>query len=341
MIAVQRHQNGGAAGQANHAPLQIVDQHPVIGAEGLAQAQHQAGDVVLDGVAHGETQRDADHARTAQHRPQKRARPDHVERDDETADDEDETDRARDQFREEGVGRDAVPKARQPGDEIPHRSDDESDDDRQSEKREQRDEMIDPVLKAGEAARAVHGKIALDRVFDSNDAGNTPDDGFGARDILLRGYGARQRDDALLHVDTDIFKGGQFAENAANAIGDARIAARFLRIVDDLFGRRARRRFGRFRSGGQHGRGREAGEGGGQNDQQGGEAMFHLQHSHDPATVMPSTLRVGTSSARRRSRSLAGVRVLNMASRLPATVISATGPAIWPFTIRKPDAPRL
>ena len=37
----------------------------------------------------------------------------------------------------------------------------------------------------------------------------------------------------------------------------------------------------------------------------------------------------------------AAVSAANMSSRLPATVNSATGPAIWPLTIRKPEAPRL
>jgi PmbA protein len=51
--------------------------------------------------------------------------------------------------------------------------------------------------------------------------------------------------------------------------------------------------------------------------------------------------RVGTSTARRNSRSLAGVSSANISLRLPAIVISATGSASSPSRIAKPEAPRL
>ena len=41
------------------------------------------------------------------------------------------------------------------------------------------------------------------------------------------------------------------------------------------------------------------------------------------------------------SRSSAGTRDLKIFSRLPAIVISDTGYDIYPFSIQKPDAPRL
>lgn len=63
--------------------------------------------------------------------------------------------------------------------------------------------------------------------------------------------------------------------------------------------------------------------------------------SQSPATVIPSMRKVGTLIARCHSRSFAAVSPPNIASRLPATVNSAIGPAISPLTMRKPEAPRL
>ena len=63
--------------------------------------------------------------------------------------------------------------------------------------------------------------------------------------------------------------------------------------------------------------------------------------AYSPATVIPSIRSVGALIARCRSRSLAGCIARNMSIRLPAMVCSATGPAISPCSIRKPEAPRL
>src|SRR5207302_5673599 len=60
-----------------------------------------------------------------------------------------------------------------------------------------------------------------------------------------------------------------------------------------------------------------------------------------PATVKSSIRKVGESAPVRNSRSLAAVMRANISLRLPATVISLTGWAIWPFSIQNPAAPRL
>ena len=75
---------------------------------------------------------------------------------------------------------------------------------------------------------------------------------------------------------------------------------------------------------------------GGEDQREGGEHAFHC-----PATVIPSIRRVGTLSARSNARSSAGINARYISGRLPAMVISATGPAISPPRIRKPVAPRL
>src|SRR5579864_2199850 len=62
---------------------------------------------------------------------------------------------------------------------------------------------------------------------------------------------------------------------------------------------------------------------------------------HAPATVRPSTRKVGASIPVLNSRSLAAVRWRYMSLRLPAMVISLTGKASSPFSIQNPAAPRL
>jgi hypothetical protein len=66
-----------------------------------------------------------------------------------------------------------------------------------------------------------------------------------------------------------------------------------------------------------------------------------LETSSSTGDGHPFDASVGTLTARRWARSLAAVIARNMAMRLPAMVISATGPAISPFSMMKPEAPRL
>jgi hypothetical protein len=60
-----------------------------------------------------------------------------------------------------------------------------------------------------------------------------------------------------------------------------------------------------------------------------------------PAMVNPSTLQAGAFVDDLKMRSLAGARLMNMSPKFPAMVISLTGKASSPFSIQKPDAPRL
>ena len=56
---------------------------------------------------------------------------------------------------------------------------------------------------------------------------------------------------------------------------------------------------------------------------------------------MPSIRTVGALVEPLNCRSLAGVMLRNMSLRLPATVMPLTGQPSLPFSIQKPDAPRL
>ena len=60
-----------------------------------------------------------------------------------------------------------------------------------------------------------------------------------------------------------------------------------------------------------------------------------------PAMVNPSTRQAGAFVDDLKMRSLAGSSVMNMSPKFPAMVISLTGKASSPFSIQKPDAPRL
>ena len=75
MITLQRHQDRRAAGQSHHAPLVALDHDMIVGAERLAQTEHQAGHVIVDRVAYRKADRDTDDAGAAQHRTQQRGGP--------------------------------------------------------------------------------------------------------------------------------------------------------------------------------------------------------------------------------------------------------------------------
>src|SRR5436309_14374208 len=62
---------------------------------------------------------------------------------------------------------------------------------------------------------------------------------------------------------------------------------------------------------------------------------------HEPAMVIPSIRTVGALVELLNCRSLAGVRFRNISLRLLATVMPLTGQARLPFSIQKPEAPRL
>src|SRR5258708_31939929 len=62
---------------------------------------------------------------------------------------------------------------------------------------------------------------------------------------------------------------------------------------------------------------------------------------HEPAMVIPSIRTVGELVELLNCKSFAGVRARNMSLRLPATVMPLTGQARFPFSIQKPEAPRL
>ncbi len=109
VIAVQRHQHGGPAGKADHPAFLIVDQDVVVCAKWLTQAEHERRDVILDRVAHGKSQSDADDTGAAQHGAQQRAGADDIQRYDDTQNDENEADGAGDQLRQETVGSNPVP----------------------------------------------------------------------------------------------------------------------------------------------------------------------------------------------------------------------------------------
>src|SRR3546814_311773 len=79
MIAFKRHQNGRTAGEPHDTTFMTFDHDMVIRAKWLAKAEHETGDVIVDGVANGEPYRDSDHAGAAQHRAQERGRAQHLQ----------------------------------------------------------------------------------------------------------------------------------------------------------------------------------------------------------------------------------------------------------------------
>ena len=331
MVAVERHQDGGAAGEADHAAFVRVDLDPVIGAERLAQREQQRGDVILDRVAHGEAQCDPDQPGAAQHRAEQGRCADHVEGDHEADNGKAEPDRTGDQFGEEAIGCEPVPHPAEPGNEVADEGDRQPDAQSGGDQREHADEIAPALGEAGDA-RAVRGKrqVALEPVFHRDHARHAIGDRFGARDVLGLGNRARERDHAFLHFDLDRREGGQFGKDAIDPLGNAAVVARILRRGDRLDRGRAG---GRFGFGGQVElrRKRHRPEKG----EQGGE------QPHSPATDMPSMRKVGTSIPRSKARSLAGTNARNISGSVPAIVISATGPASSPLRIRNPLAPRL
>src|SRR3546814_14773067 len=66
MIAFKRHQNGRTAGEPHDTTFMTFDHDMVIRAKWLAKAEHETGDVIVDGVANGEPYRDSDQAGAAQ-----------------------------------------------------------------------------------------------------------------------------------------------------------------------------------------------------------------------------------------------------------------------------------
>ena len=209
-----------------------------------AQRQQKRGDVILDRVAHGETQRDTDDARAAKHRAQQRCRPDHVERDHQADDREAEPDRAGDQFRKEAVRRDPVPQPPEPGDQIAEKGDRQPYAEGHPDQREHADQRI-PAVGERQYPRATRRErqVPFEPVFDRDDAGDAIDDGFGARNVVRLGHRARQRNHAFIDLDLDRAEGGQLGKDPCDTFGNTPVVARFLRRRDRLDGGR---RFGRF-----------------------------------------------------------------------------------------------
>ena len=195
----------------------------VVGAERLAQAQHQRCDVVLHRVAHREAQRDADDPRTPQHRAQQRGRPDDVERDDRGEDHRDETDRARHQIGEEIVGSEQPPDELERGEQIAHDHDREADQQRHPDQRQHVRRLAHPVHQRGhDIRRPAQRGVARDFVLHRGDIEARGD---GARFLyrLLAGRGAGQPHDAFVDVYLDGGKAGNLRVDVAQAVGDARI----------------------------------------------------------------------------------------------------------------------
>ena len=114
MVAVERHQDRGARGEADHVPFEIADHDMVIGAKGLPDRKHDARHVIVDRVADREADGEADHACAPKESPEQGGRLEQIEREDQPDDDEHDAHPGRDQFGKERVGCDRPPQAREP-----------------------------------------------------------------------------------------------------------------------------------------------------------------------------------------------------------------------------------
>src|SRR5690606_30383303 len=89
LIAIPGGDNRRARVQRGNAAFDPFDDDGVVRREWPAQAQQYAGYVVLQGVAHRETDRQAQHTGGAENRPDKRRGPENVHRQDQAHQDED------------------------------------------------------------------------------------------------------------------------------------------------------------------------------------------------------------------------------------------------------------
>ncbi len=194
--------------------------------------------------------------------PKQGARPDHVERDNQRQYDEDEADCRRDQLGEERVGHHPPPETAEPGDQIAECADSQRHQQRRTGQRQHLHEVGGTVLQAAQRAQVLAQRhVALQIVLHDNHALHAARQLFGLRHIVIGRHHARQRDDALLNRDLGLRHCIERAEDAANALFDARIRTVVLRIVDDLLRRCRFRRIGSIgRHAGQHGEGRCRGE---------------------------------------------------------------------------------
>ena len=215
MVAIQRHQHRGARGQPHHPSDIPADLHEVVGAEGLAQAQHDAGDEVLDRVAHPEADRETDDPRRAEDRAEQRRRADHVERDDKGGEQEDDAHDLAVDLADEGVRGDPPPGQACAGHDHAERRDQHEEKQPHQQERDEGGELRQPQPQPldhrGEAQRNV-GR-GLDMVRDGDDALD-PADQLGQRlGIGLPRDLAVEPDDAGLHPRVDIGIGRYGAED--------------------------------------------------------------------------------------------------------------------------------
>ena len=249
MIAIQRHHHRGAAGQADDAAFQIVDLHMVVGAEWLAQAEHQRRHIVLDRIAHRETQCDPDYARAAQHRPQQCRRADHVQRDNQPADHEYEADGAGNEFGQKRIRRDPAPQRAEPCNKVPDKSDAERHQDRRADQWQDFYKIGNFPGQIVERAQILaNRKIALQIVLDRDHPADLTGKRLSLGYSLLCGDCARQGDDTLIRVYRHAGIGLCRPENTAQPFRDACIVAGIDLHFDGLGGRCiVRRCFGCFR----------------------------------------------------------------------------------------------
>ena len=163
VIPVDGHQHRGARGEAEDAALTALDEDEVILAEGLAQAEQQTGDVVLDGVAQREAEREPEDAGRAQHGSHQRGRVEEIERDDDADDQQRRAHHVLQQFGEEAIVRDAqkrgVPTADDPAEQPERRHDQRCDAEQWQERQQVPAAFGEPI----EHARAVGRKHVLGR----------------------------------------------------------------------------------------------------------------------------------------------------------------------------------
>ena len=140
MVAVERQQDGSARRQPDDAAFVAVYHHLIIVVEGLAQAEQQAGNVIFNGVAQGETDRQPDHAGGAEHGAEQGRGVEYFEGEDEAASDDRHADDLPHEVAQEGIAAEAPhqrrvarDKAGEPPENAKHRG-------RHRQQRQKRDE---------------------------------------------------------------------------------------------------------------------------------------------------------------------------------------------------------
>ncbi len=222
VVAVQRHQHGGARRQPHDDTLVGIDDHVVVGAKRLAQAQHDAGDVVLDRVLQRKADGQTDQPGAACRCSEQGHGVENAQRQQQAQQNADDPDGLSDEVRHERVGRDHAPE--------PLRRREQVSCQRDGKEGQQGRDIERPCVGYGidDTARPVENRVEIvlhaqragDGILYRNDAFDPAGEIGGALGRAVVGSRATKRHHALRGGDGHVLQRFDLAEHGAQPVGD-------------------------------------------------------------------------------------------------------------------------